>query len=60
MRVAVLAAEDNGTALGDRLDTTVEQDGVEIRFTGPWPHIRLRQISGQSNPAKKRRDTRDC
>jgi hypothetical protein len=37
MRVAVLADEDTETALGDRLDTIVEQDGVEIRFTGPWP-----------------------
>ncbi|QDX39522.1 gas vesicle protein GvpL [Salarchaeum sp. JOR-1] len=37
LRVAVLADEDNETALGDRLDTIVEQDGVEIRFTGPWP-----------------------
>jgi hypothetical protein len=37
LRVAVLADENNETALGDRLDTIVEQDGVEIRFTGPWP-----------------------
>lgn len=37
MRVAVLADEDAETALGERLDTVVEQDGVEIRFTGPWP-----------------------
>lgn len=37
LRVAVLADEDNETALGDRLDTIVEQDGIKIRFTGPWP-----------------------
>lgn len=37
LRVAVLADEDDETALGDRLDLVVEQDGVEIRFTGPWP-----------------------
>lgn len=37
MRVAVLADEDAETALGERLDRVVEQDGVEIRFTGPWP-----------------------
>lgn len=37
VRFAVLADEDDETALGDRLDTFVEHEGVEIRFTGPWP-----------------------
>ncbi|SDY65604.1 gas vesicle protein GvpL [Halopenitus persicus] len=37
VRFAVLADEDDETALGDRLDTIVEHEGVEIRFTGPWP-----------------------
>lgn len=37
LRVAILADKDDETALGDQLDTIVEQDGVEIQFTGPWP-----------------------
>lgn len=37
VRFAVLADEDDETALGDQLDTIVEHEGVEIRFTGPWP-----------------------
>lgn len=37
LRVAVLADKDREVALGNRLDTIVEPDGVEIRFTGPWP-----------------------
>jgi hypothetical protein len=37
LRVAVLADEDAETTLGERLDTIVEQDGVAVRFTGPWP-----------------------
>lgn len=36
-RLAVLADEENETVLGDRLDEIVEQDGVSIKFTGPWP-----------------------
>ncbi|GGJ05366.1 protein gvpL [Halobellus salinus] len=37
LQVAVLADEDAEKLLGERLDTIVEQNGVEIRFTGPWP-----------------------
>ena len=37
LRVAVLADDDAETTLGERLDTIVEQDGVAVRFTGPWP-----------------------
>lgn len=36
-QLAVLAEEDNEGVLGDRLDTIAEHEGVEIRFTGPWP-----------------------
>ncbi len=36
-RLAVLADETDETALGARLDELVEQEGVSIRFTGPWP-----------------------
>lgn len=36
-RLAVLADETKETALGNRLDELVEQDGVRIRFSGPWP-----------------------
>lgn len=36
-RLAVLAAESTEDTLGARLDEIVEQDGLEIRFTGPWP-----------------------
>lgn len=35
--LAVLADEGNETVLGNALDEIVEQEGVEIRFTGPWP-----------------------
>lgn len=36
-RVAVLADETDEAELGGRLDTFVEDDGVSVRFTGPWP-----------------------
>ena len=36
-RLAVLADETDETVLGDQLDELVEQDGVRIRFSGPWP-----------------------
>lgn len=36
-RLAVRADKTNETPLGDRLDGFVEKEGVEIRFTGPWP-----------------------
>lgn len=36
-RLAVLASDEREEALGERLDTVVEQDAVQIRFTGPWP-----------------------
>lgn len=36
-RLAVLAEETDETALGARLDELVEQEGIRIRFTGPWP-----------------------
>lgn len=35
--IAVMAATDEETNLGDRLDDYVEAYDVEIRFTGPWP-----------------------
>lgn len=35
--VAVLAATDDETILGDRLDDYVDAHDVEVRFTGPWP-----------------------
>lgn len=36
-RLAVLAREANEDELGDALDEVVEREGVEIKFTGPWP-----------------------
>jgi hypothetical protein len=36
-RLAVLADEADESTLGSRLDEIVEEDGVQIRFTGPWP-----------------------
>ncbi|ADQ68781.1 Gas vesicle synthesis protein GvpL/GvpF [Halogeometricum borinquense DSM 11551] len=36
-RVAVLADEADETELGNRLDGPAEQEGVSIKFTGPWP-----------------------
>ncbi|MFA9517150.1 gas vesicle protein GvpL [Halopenitus sp. H-Gu1] len=36
-RLAVLADATDESALGDRLDELVEQNGVRIRFTGAWP-----------------------
>ncbi|MFT4921087.1 MAG: hypothetical protein ACI8XM_000280 [Haloarculaceae archaeon] len=36
-RLAVLADDADETELGERLDELVEQDGVRIRFSGPWP-----------------------
>jgi hypothetical protein len=45
-RLAVLADETEETALGDRLDELVEQDGVRIRFSGPWPPYTFAQDIG--------------
>lgn len=36
-RLAVLANKDDESTLGNRLDEIVAEDGIEIRFTGPWP-----------------------
>lgn len=36
-RLAVLADEADESTLGSRLDELVEEEGVQIRFTGPWP-----------------------
>lgn len=36
-RLAVLAREEDEGELGDALDEVVEREGVEIKFTGPWP-----------------------
>ena len=36
-RVAVLANQTDEADLGGRLDELVEHDGVNIKFTGPWP-----------------------
>jgi hypothetical protein len=37
VQLALLAAPDNESAIGDILDDMLEIDGVGIRFTGPWP-----------------------
>lgn len=36
-RLTVLAHEDDEAGLGDALDEIAVRDGIEIRFTGPWP-----------------------
>ena len=33
----LLAHEEDEAAIGDRLDTVAARDGIEVRFTGPWP-----------------------
>lgn len=36
-RLVVLAHEDDEGSLGDVLDDVATANGVEVRFTGPWP-----------------------
>lgn len=36
-QVAVLAPRDNEEPLGEVLEKFIEEPGVEVRFTGPWP-----------------------
>ncbi len=36
-RLTVLAPESNEAAIGELLDDVAAEDGVEVRFTGPWP-----------------------
>ncbi|MHC3438767.1 gas vesicle protein GvpL [Natrialbaceae archaeon A-gly3] len=36
-RLTLLAAEDEQAAIGAVLDDVAKADGLEIRFTGPWP-----------------------
>ncbi|MFC7154453.1 gas vesicle protein GvpL [Halomarina halobia] len=36
-RLAVLATEDGADAIGGVLDDVASEDGVEVRYTGPWP-----------------------
>ncbi|WP_192498414.1 gas vesicle protein GvpL [Halorussus halophilus] len=34
---SLLAHEDDETAIGDELDPVAARDGIEVKFTGPWP-----------------------
>ena len=34
---SLLAREDDERALGERLDAVAACEGIEVRFTGPWP-----------------------
>lgn len=36
-RLTVLAPVENEAAVGEVLDDVAAEDGVEVRFTGPWP-----------------------
>ena len=36
-RLTVLAHEDDEEAIGSILDDVADNDGLEVRFTGPWP-----------------------
>ncbi|USZ76707.1 GvpL/GvpF family gas vesicle protein [Halorussus vallis] len=34
---SLLAHEDDEGAIGEQLDAVAARDGIEVRFTGPWP-----------------------
>ncbi|ELY97595.1 gas vesicle synthesis protein GvpLGvpF [Natrialba chahannaoensis JCM 10990] len=36
-RLTLLAHEDNEDEIGSILDDVAAEDGIEVRFTGPWP-----------------------
>lgn len=36
-RLTVLAPAENEEAIGEVLESVADEDGVQIRFTGPWP-----------------------
>ncbi|WP_276245666.1 MULTISPECIES: gas vesicle protein GvpL [unclassified Haladaptatus] len=36
-RVSVLATDEGASAIGDLLDEVAAEEGVEVRYTGPWP-----------------------
>ena len=53
-RLTVLAHEDDETALGDALDEIAARDGIEIRFTGPWPPYTFTPTFGEDGPDGRR------
>ena len=53
-RLTVLAHEDDETALGDALDEIAARDGIEIRFTGPWPPYTFTPTFGEDGPDERR------
>ncbi|WP_336360701.1 gas vesicle protein GvpL [Haladaptatus sp. ZSTT2] len=36
-RISALATEAGAEAIGDKLDEVATEEGVEVRYTGPWP-----------------------
>ncbi|WP_338727015.1 gas vesicle protein GvpL [Haladaptatus sp. DJG-WS-42] len=36
-RISALATEQGADAIGDELDDVAAKEGVEVRYTGPWP-----------------------
>ncbi|QFU84020.1 gas vesicle protein GvpL [Natronorubrum aibiense] len=51
-RLTILAHEDDETAIGSILDDVAATDGLEIRFTGPWPPYTFApELGGDDEPA---------
>lgn len=46
--LAVLAASDREDAIGEVLDEVIENPGVDVRFTGPWPPYSFAATVGES------------
>jgi len=56
MNLSLLVRRDKVTALGETLAEIGEQDGVEVRFTGPWPpYTFAAKIAAIGGEAEKKR-----
>ncbi|MFC6767857.1 gas vesicle protein GvpL [Natrinema soli] len=54
-RLTVLAHEDDEGAIGSILDDVAANDGLEVRFTGPWPPYTFApELGGGGNAADER------
>nr|WP_243637891.1 GvpL/GvpF family gas vesicle protein [Natrarchaeobius chitinivorans] len=56
-RLTLLAHEDDEAAIGSILDDVAATDGLEVRFTGPWPPYTFApELGGRDSSGRRRSD----
>nr|WP_170831029.1 GvpL/GvpF family gas vesicle protein [Natronobacterium texcoconense] len=58
-RLTLLAHEDDEGAIGSVLDDVAANDGLEVRFTGPWPPYTFAPELGETDTNDPNSTTRD-